>query len=103
MVIENKVKIGSSTYEVKLEKILMNNLNCDGCIDFTNETIELQEDMDLAGNYAKKVFIHEIVHGILEECGLKQDEDFVLPFSNCLYSVIKDNPKIFNPNTHDID
>ena len=69
----------------------------------TNETIELQEDMDLAGNYAKKVFIHEIVHGILEECGLKQDEGFVLPFSNCLYSVIKDNPKIFNPNTCDID
>lgn len=95
MRITNKVKIGGITYDVKFPDLIANDVDCDGQIDYKAQLISLKSDMDLKSDYAKEVFLHEILHSVYEHCGFKQDEDNVRILSIALYMVIKDNPEIF--------
>lgn len=95
MKITDSVKIGGITYEVKFPDLISNNVDCDGQIDYKEQLISLKSDMNRDTDYAKEVFLHEILHGIYEHCGFTQNEDNIRALSIALYMVIKDNPEIF--------
>lgn len=95
MKIIDSVKIGGITYKVELSDLISNNVDCDGQIDYKEQLISLKSDMKQNTDYAKEVFLHEILHGIFEHCGFKQNEDNIRALSIALYMVIKDNPGIF--------
>lgn len=95
MNIVNKVKIGGIVYGVEQPFLIDNNPDVDGQIDYRNQLIALKSDMDVHSDYAKQVFLHEILHGIYEHCGFEQDEEKIKALSIALYTVITDNPNIF--------
>ena len=95
MKITDSVKIGGITYKVELSDLISNDVDCDGQIDYKEQLISLKSDMNHNADYAKEVFLHEILHGIFEHCGFKQNEDNIRALSIALYMVIKDNPGIF--------
>lgn len=96
MKITDTVKIGGITYNVKTSDLISNDVNVDGQIDYKAQVISLKSDMKEDADYAKEVFLHEILHGIFEHCGFKQNEDNIRALSIALYMVIKDNPGIFS-------
>ncbi len=94
MNIPNKVKIGGQEYDVRLvPKVNTDNRNCDGQITYSEQLIEIRDD--LKSDYLDCVFVHEILHGIYEHCGFEQDENTIDRLSRALQMVIKDNPGIF--------
>ena len=95
MKITDSVKIGGITYKVEISDLISNNVDCDGQIDYKEQLISLKSDMNHDTDYAKEVFLHEILHGIYEHCGVTQNEDKVRALSIALYMVLKDNPEIF--------
>lgn len=95
MKITDSVKIGGITYRVETSDLISNNVDCDGQIDYKEQVISLKSDMNRNADYAKEVFLHEIIHGIYEHCGFNQNEDMVRALSIALYMVMKDNPEIF--------
>lgn len=87
-----KIKIGGIVYEVILcERPSDVHRDYTGLID--SENLHIRIDQKLAQGQLEKVLVHEIVHGILEHCGIKlnDEEDFVCRFSAALYQVLKDN------------
>jgi hypothetical protein len=98
MKITNKVKIGGITYKVKNDSEMRKIENLLVEIDYNAEIIRLDTGLSNESDTKKMVFLHEIIHGILEQYGLDNEEKFVKSFSNGLYDVIKNNPKIFQEN-----
>lgn len=89
-----KVKIGGIIYKViECVNPSEEDHNVDGMILYNKQELRLKKDM--GNEYKENVFIHEIIHGILELIGMEQDENLVVRLSNALHQVIKDNPDVF--------
>lgn len=99
MRITDRVKIGGIKYRVKSKSLIANNPDCDGQITYSGQLIELRSDMDKHSDYAKGVFLHEILRGIFEHCGIEQDENIVNRLAAALYMTMKDNPNIFKEDS----
>jgi hypothetical protein len=87
-----KVKIGSSIYDVEYVRDLTSNGNeISGRIWEIDKLIKICTD----GTYQNQfqTLLHESVHGICWEYGIKDIEDFVVVLSNGIYALIVDNPK----------
>ena len=88
-----KCKIGSSYYDVKYVDELKgeNGRNLSGRIWEITRLIKI----DNTESYQKQLqtLLHESVHGLLWEYGIKDMEDVVEPLSNAFYGLIVDNPK----------
>lgn len=97
MRITDTVKIGGIVYDVEKQSLIDNDPNCQGQIEFAEQRITLRGDLDHDKDFAKEVFLHEILHGIFEHCGLKHNENMIHSLSLALYMVIEDNPRIFSP------
>ena len=95
MKITDKVKIGGMVYDVVVEDFVGDNTMTEGEIDYSELTIKLKRSILQKEQYAKLVFLHEIVHGVFEHCGIEQNENVVNRISRGLFSVIEDNPDIF--------
>ena len=95
MKITKTAKIGGITYNIVTSAIIDKDNSIDGQIDFKRQLIELKEDMPINSDYAKEVFIHELLHGIYNHCTLPQNEETIRAISIALYMLIKDNPDIF--------
>lgn len=95
MKIQKQVKIGGIEYIVEQVEEISNNQDILGEIYFTKEKIQLKNSLNVNTNYAKEVFLHEILHGVFEHCGMEQKEEEIRPLSIALYMIIKDNPHIF--------
>jgi hypothetical protein len=100
MVIPNKVKIGGITYDVvqmPAGEYLKPDGNVWGEIFYHKAAIFLESNV--ADEYKEQCFVHELIHGILNAMGrtdLRSDEQFVEPFSQVLYQVLKDNKLHFD-------
>lgn len=95
MNITASVKIGGITYKViECTNPSEENSNVDGQILYQKQELRLKKDMAI--DYKESIFIHEIIHGILELTGIEQDENLVIRLSNAIHQVIKDNPDIFS-------
>ena len=94
MRITDKVKIGGQIYEVIRPTVCdEEERNIDGQILYDKSIIKLQNE--LTGDYLNYVFMHEIMHGIFEFLGMKNDEKLVDKISRAVHMLIKDNPDIF--------
>lgn len=78
-------------YKVDLEKGLMKRGNLFGEIDYVKEIITI--DADLSDTRKLQTILHELTHGILNECGdeAHQNEEWVKKFSNTLTKVFIDD------------
>lgn len=92
----NKIKIGAINYKVDYSR----DDYCIGAdllgeIDYVNQTITIRSD--IPEERKENVLIHEIVHGILFQCGSKDynNEDVINPLANTLYQVLKENNLVF--------
>lgn len=95
MKITDKVKIGGMVYDVSYEDLIGDNTMNDGEIDYCKLTIKLKREMLQKEAYAKQVFLHEILHGVFEHCGIDQNENVINRLGKGLFAVIEDNPDIF--------
>lgn len=94
MNIPDKIKIGGIVYKViECTNPSEEDSNIDGQIIYSKQELRLKNDMEQ--DYKENVFVHEIMHGILELIGLEQDENLVIRLSNAMHQVIKDNPQMF--------
>ena len=88
-----KAKVGSSYYDVEYIDELKGESGRDlsGRIWETNRLIKIIS----TESYQKQLqtLLHECIHGICWEYGIKDLEDVVEPISNGLYALIIDNPK----------
>ncbi|WP_023976321.1 hypothetical protein [Clostridium beijerinckii] len=100
MNIPDKVRIGSIDYEVIIEDntIVLDAVQCKGKINFEFHKIIIDSSIqDKQGQ--EQTFLHELVHGIVEErsLDLKQDDEETIidGIAIGLHQVIRDNPDIF--------
>lgn len=94
MKITDSVKIGGITYKVEtVNECCENNNNVDGKIIYDKQLIRLKHNNNT--DYAKMVFLHEIVHALFDHCNIEQEENVVDRLSKALYMAFKDNPEVF--------
>lgn len=94
MKIPNSVRIGGTEYTVEFVENLNNGVNvCYGHIDFELCKIELNSSMNIGHEKACKIFLHEVMHGIVEHFGFKleNEEEIVDMFAKGIYQVLQDN------------
>ncbi|WP_271810549.1 hypothetical protein [Clostridium beijerinckii] len=103
MNIPGKVRIGSIDYEVIIEDntIVLDAVQCKGKINYEFHKISIDSSIqDKQGQ--EQTFLHELVHGIVEErsLDLKQDDEETIidEIAIGLHQVIRDNPDIFFNN-----
>lgn len=94
MNIPNQLKIGGITYDV-IYPIKMREDDLMAEISYLEGTIEINPR--LKRDIKEQMFIHEMVHGILNCIGsdLRDDERFVDGFGQIFYQVLKENPGLF--------
>lgn len=83
---EGRVEIGGVVYDIELVSSLNTNGEImQGLIQYNECLISINEDI----NIQKKLqtLAHEIVHAMLNEANLKQDEDFVERLGLQLYNL----------------
>lgn len=88
----SSVKIGKRKYKVAYEDMTE---DLWGHIEYKTQTIHVNNTIPLID--MQVTLLHEIMHGIFNEMGRKsnmKDEDLICAISECLYSVIRDNPKM---------
>lgn len=87
-----KCKIGSSYYDVEYVDKLKGESGQDlsGRIFQATRSIKIMSE-----SYQSQLqtLLHECVHGLLWEYGIKDMEDMVEPLSNGFYGLLIDNPK----------
>lgn len=88
-----KQKIGSSIYKVEYFSKLTDDKGIDlaGRILEINRLIKICTDGDEQNQL--QALLHEDIHGVCWEYGIKDVEDFITVFSNGIYALIIDNPK----------
>jgi len=90
MEIPERVKIGGIIYTVRLmDNVSEEDRQVDGYILYDKQEIRIKKGMP--EDYTGKVFLHEVLHGVLNFCALEQDEAIVERLANCLHQVLKDN------------
>lgn len=106
MNIPEKIKIGNADYKVELtkEKILEDEKEYSGIIDFTFHKIRISQDQDKHNQ--EEVFLHEVIHGILNERDVEleenQEEIICNAISKGMHQILKDNPGLFKKQEHRI-
>jgi hypothetical protein len=94
----DKIKIAGLMYDVNiLPDIDEDNSNVDGKILYSKCEIRLKAGG--ASDYMQYVLWHEIMHGIFEANGIKQEDATVDRIARTLYQVICDNPELFKEVT----
>ena len=98
MNIPNTVRIGSVDYAVELSEnpIVLDYKQCNGLIDFSQSKIVLASKT-LEQQQLEITFLHEIVHGMLHDRNLEEqdNEQLVEALAYALHQLIRDNPDIF--------
>lgn len=89
------VKIGPHTYTVKeVERLISveGSTVLYGQIRCAQQTIEIEKGM--VGTYKRQTIWHEVVHGILEGAGIRDDHDerLIDALSTGIVQVLQDNP-----------
>lgn len=87
------IKVGGITYKVELKDLSTRNDEASGkqlgwCV-YDEDKIEINEK--LTQPRIEQTLIHELVHAIMYEAGLEQDEDMVNRIGLVLHQVLKDN------------
>ena len=85
------IKVGGINYEVELKDLSTRDderLQLGWCV-FKENKIEINET--LTQPRIEQTLIHELVHAIMYEAGLEQDEDMVNRIGLVLHQVLKDN------------
>lgn len=94
MKIPKSVRIAGVEYEIILTPHLMNGaVAAYGHIDFENSRIELFDTFGTEHQKRCQILIHEILHGIAENNGMKieNEEAVVDMFARGIYQVLQDN------------
>ncbi|GAH18100.1 unnamed protein product [marine sediment metagenome] len=88
-----KQKIGSSVYNVEYVADLQDKKGTDlaGRIWEIDKKIKICTDGTEQNQL--QALLHEDLHGVCWEYGIKDIEDFITVFSNGIYALIVDNPK----------
>ncbi|MGL5717121.1 MAG: hypothetical protein ACRCX2_29155 [Paraclostridium sp.] len=99
MRIPNSVKIGNYEYEViqTEEPILHQGMQCLGLYDYENQTIHLAKDV--TRQTLEHTFIHEVIHGIVEDRRLDFGDDLELvvdELAKGIQQLVRDNLGIFS-------
>ena len=92
MNIPGEVKIGGITYVVSLVDEVEEEREHDGRINYVRQTIKIKSG--LAKDYTEQVFLHEVLHGVMDHCGIDlgdNNENITERLANTLYQVLKDN------------
>ena len=94
----NKVKIDTVTYDITVtnEVIIVDGRECKGSIDYNKNIIKIADW--LGKEQAKVTLMHEIVHGMAFERGIKFDntgeETIVDELGKAMLQVIRDNKEL---------
>lgn len=94
--IPGKVKVAGVVYTVTEQEVIEinGNRNYQGACDCGQTEIQILSS--LSESRKEQVFVHELVHAILNEAGYDEhDEELVTRFSIGLHQVLKDNPLNF--------
>lgn len=99
MGIPKQVKVGGHRIEI----VLIDDLNLeDGDVgQFLPNSNRIEIQSGLPESQKEETFLHELIHVIKTMTGDKEDEEITIRFSQMLYQVIKDNPKMFNDKARD--
>lgn len=93
MKIPEKLKVGGSTYAVNITDRLALGMDYSGEILYAEQEINIRPG---AQGHMEAVFLHEMVHAILDHMGRKEhDEQEVDGIAQALHMIIKDNPGLF--------
>lgn len=87
-----RVKVGGVTYAVEEKDIIEidGNYNYVGSCTYSTTTISLSKR--LSHERKKDVFVHELVHAIMNEAGYDDhEEELVTRISKVLFQVLRDN------------
>ncbi len=87
------IRIGPHTYTVKRVKSRKIGGDC-AQIDYARLSISVSTD--LVSTYAKQSLLHEIIHGVLENAGIRDqhDEQLVDAMATGILGVLRDNPDV---------
>ena len=90
----NAIDILGMTYTIHSSPCIEKGAWREGQIDYLKQEILL--DNDLSTEKAKSTLIHEIIHAILEEVGIKDEnrDGLVQPLAQGLYMVLRNNPEL---------
>lgn len=98
--IPDAVKIAGVTYKVKREEkpFIGNNAIVDGTFDYVEQ--ELRIARTGSETYQQIVFLHEVLHGLIESycsnlLSFETEEKLVEQLSKGLFQFIADNPGVF--------
>lgn len=98
MNIPETVRIGSIDYKIELvdTPIILDYKQCNGIIDYTQSKIILDSNT-LEQQQLELTLLHEIVHGMLHDRGLEEqdNEQLVEALSYALHQLIRDNHRLF--------
>lgn len=92
--------VDSVEYEVEYtdEVILVDNLQCVADVNYNTAKIRLSDEVKGSGNEAR-ILLHEIIHALLFERGLKEDsqnESLVDELSAGIINLFRKNPELVN-------
>lgn len=94
MNIPKSVKIGWQKFYVKFVEECTYAESDTGDIHLAERIIEICKD--LPEDYQKKVFIHELIHGLFAKAGIQETHDGqVESLTHVVMDLLKDNPKLF--------
>lgn len=87
----HRVTINGFSYIVEFNDKHLEAIDCMGQIK--HDKLKIHIKTDLVPARSRKVFLHEIVHGLLYEAGFEdhQDDDLVRPLTTVLYYFLKEN------------
>lgn len=95
MKIPDTVKIGAKVYKVQqnVSRLFLGN-GVSGEIDYSEQEIRLRSDG--CSVHRESVFLHEIIHGIVDNAGYTDhDEGMISRIALGLHAFIVDNPGVF--------
>ena len=87
------VKIGGIVYDVvETSGLFDESTKLNGHIEYQKTKIELESNM--SAQCKKVILFHEILHGIMTQAGLENDEKLVEILAYGLVGVLQDNPEL---------
>ena len=89
------MKILGFEYDVKFVEKITELENVAGCCDTEKQTIEILDCYDQ--QFTAVVFLHELLHAILDATAQKHNEKWIEAVSRGLFQVLQDNPDILKP------
>ena len=90
MSLQKQIKIGGLVYDVEHKADIKDYW---GKVSYGERKIVLEKNWPNKTQELNTI-LHECIHGILEERGIKHKESLVLSLGNGLTALLKDNPKL---------